>query len=209
MSATRKKAKPKAAPRKAAQPAASPRRPSRTAAPPTVARVRLERPSLRREAEFLVLEKRSRRLHRPWVTTCDTPEAYRAWLKRTRRKNARSWFVIDVETNALAGVFNLSEIVSGIFLSAYMGYYAFAPSAGRGLMAAGLALVLAEAFGPLGLHRLEANVQPGNTDSIRLLKRAGFRKEGYSPRYLKIGGRWCDHERWARLADDPPPGRTR
>lgn len=175
------------------------------AATPATPRVRLERPSLRREAEFLALERKSRRLHRPWVTAPATSEAYRAWLKRTRRKNARSFFVIDAESGALAGVYNVSEIVRGLFRSAYLGYYAFRPAAGRGLMSAGLALVLAEAFGPLELHRLEANVQPGNVDSLALLKRAGFRKEGYSPRYLFLGGRWCDHERWARLADDPPP----
>lgn len=96
--------------------------------------MRLERPSLRREAEFLALERKSQHLymHRPWVTTCDAPEAYRAWLKRTRRKNARSFFVIDADTGALAGVFNLSEIVRGIFLDAYMGYYASRRAPGAG-----------------------------------------------------------------------------
>jgi ribosomal-protein-alanine N-acetyltransferase len=64
-------------------------------------------------------------------------------------------------------------------------------------MAEGLALVLRQTFGPLKLHRLEANIQPGNDASKRLVERAGFEYEGYSPRYLKIGGRWRDHERWA------------
>ena len=178
----------------------APTRPASTDTP----RVRLERPSLRREAEFLALEAKSRGLHLPWVVAPATSDMYRAWLQRTRRRNARSFFVIEAETNALAGVFSLSEIVRGLFRSAYLGYFAFAPSAGRGLMTAGLELVVAEAFGALELHRLEANVQPGNRESLALLKRVGFRKEGYSPRYLFIGGRWCDHERWARLADDPP-----
>ena len=57
------------------------------------------------------------------------------------------------------------------------------------------------AFSKLGLHRLEANIQPENTASIALAKRVGFQKEGFSPRYLKIRGRWRDHERWAIVAD--------
>ena len=67
-------------------------------------------------------------------------------------------------------------------------------------MTEGLTLVIGKAFGALGLHRLEANVQPDNDASIRLVRRLGFRREGYSPRYLKINGRWRDHERWAILS---------
>ncbi|MET0167931.1 MAG: GNAT family protein, partial [Vicinamibacterales bacterium] len=60
--------------------------------------------------------------------------------------------------------------------------------------------VIRHAFLSLKLHRLEANIQPGNTKSIALVRACGFAKEGYSLRYLKIGGRWRDHERWAILA---------
>jgi len=69
-------------------------------------------------------------------------------------------------------------------------------------MTEALALVLREAFGPLRLHRVEANIQPGNRASIGLVRRAGFRREGLSRRYLKIGGRWRDHERWALTVED-------
>ena len=89
----------------------------------------------------------------------------------------------------------------GAFRSAYLGYYAFTPHENQGLMAEGLGLAIADAFRRLRLHRLEANVQPGNKASLRLVRRLGFRREGYSPRYLKIAGRWRDHERWALLAD--------
>ncbi|VWB80544.1 phosphinothricin acetyltransferase [Burkholderia metallica] len=63
------------------------------------------------------------------------------------------------------------------------------------------------AFDELGLHRVEANIQPGNHASIALVRRLGFTKEGFSPRYLRIGGEWRDHERWALLADGEPDTR--
>jgi ribosomal-protein-alanine N-acetyltransferase len=99
-------------------------------------------------------------------------------------------------------VINVSEIVRGAFQSAYLGYYAFVPHAGRGHMTEGLALALRWAFGTLHLHRVEANIQPDNEASRALVRRLGFRREGFSPRYLKIGGRWRDHERWALVAED-------
>ena len=92
---------------------------------------------------------------------------------------------------------NVSEIVRGWLQSAYLGYYAFVPHDGRGYMTAGVTAVVSFCFDTHGLHRLEANIQPGNARSIALANRLGFRKEGYSARYLNIGGQWRDHERWA------------
>jgi ribosomal-protein-alanine N-acetyltransferase len=101
----------------------------------------------------------------------------------------------------LAGVVNVSEIVRGQFCSGYLGYYAFVPNDGCGYMLAGMTKVIRLAFGKHRLHRLEANIQPGNTRSIELVQTLGFRLEGYSQKYLKIGGRWRDHERWALTAE--------
>ena len=129
---------------------------------------------------------------------------YAAYSRQASGKIAsyRGYVVVRNADRELAGVFNLSQIVHGVFCSAYLGYYAFAPSAGKGYMSEGLQLVLATAFRDLKLHRVEANVQPDNKRSLEMLARGGFIHEGYSRRYLKIGGRWRDHVRLAMLAED-------
>jgi len=156
--------------------------------------------------EFVRLARASRELHRPWVYAPETGRQFDAYLARSRIESERCFLVCRRDGDEIAGVFNLSQIAYGSFQSAYLGYYAFAPSAGQGLMSEGLALVLRQTFGPLKLHRLEANIQPGNDASRRLVERAGFEYEGFSPRYLKIGGRWRDHERWAITREAWRPG---
>jgi [ribosomal protein S5]-alanine N-acetyltransferase len=161
----------------------------------------LVEPSRKRRDEFLAAVRRSRKLHGRWVSPPATFEKFDAYLKRLRKENHLSYWVCT-ERGELAGVFNISEIVRGLFCSAYLGYYAFAPHDGRGYMKKGLGAVLSEAFRRQRLHRLEANIQPENESSRRLVQSAGFRLEGFSPRYLKIAGRWRDHERWAITAEE-------
>jgi ribosomal-protein-alanine N-acetyltransferase len=98
----------------------------------------------------------------------------------------------------------VSEIVRGALQSGFLGYGGVAGYAGCGYMSEAVELVVRDAFRRLRLHRLEANIQPGNAASIALARRCGFEKEGFSPRYLKVGGRWRDHERWAIRADTLP-----
>jgi len=117
-----------------------------------------------------------------------------------RAPNNFAFAIRQRATGILVGYADITNVVRGGFLSAYLSYYAFEGHQRQGLMTEGLKLVVRQAFGKLGLHRLEANIQPGNAASIALVKACGFSKEGYSPRYLKIGGRWRDHERWALLA---------
>lgn len=154
------------------------------------------------EPQFLAAVERSRTLHHPWVQAPATPDLYRDYLSKHQEPRGAAFFVWLEDPARLAGVINVSEIVYGCFRSAYLGYYAFAPYAGRGVMKDGLAQVVTHAFKTMKLHRLEANIQPDNVRSKALVETLGFRREGLSPRYLKINGRWRDHERWAILCED-------
>lgn len=161
----------------------------------------IRKPELSDHDAFIAAVKRSEALHHPWVTAPSTSDEFQELVKRTFSDNFESYFIF-AENEAIAGVFNLSEIVRGCFQNAYLGFYAMAPFAGKGYMSAGIKLVLNDAFNRLQLHRIEANVQPGNINSLRLINANGFRKEGYSPKYLNINGQWCDHERWAITIED-------
>jgi ribosomal-protein-alanine N-acetyltransferase len=114
----------------------------------------------------------------------------------------------------LVGKINVSDVVRGRFESAAVGYDAYDPYAGRGLFAEGLGLVLNLLFtsqnaGGMGLHRVQAAVQPGNVRSAGLLRSLGFQREGFSPRMLWLPGgdgveTWRDHDCYVVLADEWP-----
>ncbi len=155
---------------------------------------------------FLTLGRDSRELHRPWTYPPERPEQFDELYARSRRDDFVCLVARLVDTEEIAGVFTISQIFRGAFQSAYLGYYANARHANRGYMREALDEVLEHAFGPLGLHRVEANIQPGNQPSIALARGAGFRLEGFSPRYLLIGGQWRDHERYALTVEDRAAG---
>ena len=141
-------------------------------------------------AEIKELYSQSTNLHNPWVYA---PEDYEAYLNQEHR-----YFICSSETGKILGTFNISGVVRGYFQSAYLGYEVFSPYQGKGYMTEGILLLLKQAFEILNLHRIEANIQPENIASIRLVSKAGFVKEGLSKNYLNIGGLgWKDHERWA------------
>lgn len=165
-------------------------------------RVFLREPTSRDAPEIIELNRASRGLHRGRVAPPTDGQAFRQWMLRCRQPSVRCLLVCRLEDDAIVGVFTLSQIVRRLFQSAYLGYYVGAPFAGQGYMREALGLVLRHVFTTMKLHRVEANVQPENAASIALVRRSGFRLEGYSPRYLKIAGRWRDHQRWAMLIDD-------
>ena len=159
--------------------------------------VYLQRPALRHKEAFLRAVRKSRSLHQGFVSPPASSEGFEQYVNSLRRQSRLGFFVTLADSGELVGVINVSEIVRGLFQSAYLGYYAFQPYAGKGLMWQGMQQVIRHCFRDLRLHRLEANIQPENDRTIELVKALGFSKEGYSPRYLKVGGKWRDHERWA------------
>ena len=161
----------------------------------------LEKPSARYREEFLAAVAQSRKLHSKWASPPRTEKQFCESLKRLQRQSHIGYWV-RTEDGQLAGVININEIVRGRFCSGYLGYYALVPHNGRGYMKRGLRAVTSEAFGKHKLHRLEANIQPDNEISRCLVQWLGFRLEGFSPRYLKIAGRWRDHERWGLTAEE-------
>ena len=156
--------------------------------------------------ELLALTRASRELHYPWISPPLTSHMFKVYLRRTQRDDHEGFVVCLLETDEIVGVINVNNVIKGAFRSASVGYYASQAHVGRGLMREGLVNVTRLAFGELGLHRIEANIQPANAASIRLVRSCGFHHEGLSPKFLYINGAWRDHERWAAI--DPRPDLT-
>lgn len=157
----------------------------------------LRRVQKRDRAEFLELMVASKELHHPWIAPPLTDRAFAHYHTRTRRDEQEGLLVCKRDDDRIVGVININNVVRGSFLSASLGYYVGAPYLGQGFMRAGLLLAVDFAFTSLGLHRLEANIQPANLRSVQLVATCGFVHEGSSSHYLFIDGRWRDHERWA------------
>lgn len=172
-------------------------------------RVFLRRPTGRDRDEYLALRRRSAAFLKRWEPA--PPRGKRAaklfaeWLRSSQSPRHVKLLICRREDGTILGAINLNEIIRGPAQSAFLGYWIGAAHARQGYMTEALQLALRHGFGTLKLHRVEANILPVNRPSIALVRRAGFRREGYSPRYLKIAGRWADHERWALLSERGRP----
>lgn len=105
----------------------------------------------------------------------------------------------------LVGKIALNGIMRGAFLGAYLGYWIDGEQQGQGLVGEGIRAVLEFAFGPAGLHRVQAAIMPRNARSLRVVDKLGFRREGYAERYLQIAGKWEDHELFAMTREEFVP----
>lgn len=152
--------------------------------------------------QLLFLHQKSKEFHYPWVFPPCTEDECKIYIKRCQNQDFEGLLICDAIAKNIIGVANLSQIFYGGFQNAYLGYYVDVDFAGQGFMLQGIRLAVSHAFSNLGLHRVEANIQPENITSIHLVQRLGFTKEGFSRRYLKVNGEWRDCERWALTSEN-------
>lgn len=170
-------------------------------------------------AEFVALRHASTPHLKPWEPLLGDDQAqfgnpsFDRQLERVRLHTDEPFLIgagegsSELPIGTIVGYVGFGQINRGPFCSCFMGYWIGQPHVGKGYGAAGVRAAVTRALTPLergglGLHRVEANIIPSNTASLALVRRVGFRQEGYSPRYLKIAGRWQDHERWAITAEE-------
>lgn len=180
-------------------------------------RVTLRMPVSRDYRAWAQLRGESRGFLEPWEPTWMSDELDRsAWRYRLRRYSedyargsAVAFFIFDTSTGELLGGVTLGNIRHGVARSGHIGYWIGEKYAGKGYMVDALNLLADHAFGTMRLHRIEAACIPGNRRSVRVLEKAGFRREGLLRSYLKINGGWQDHYLYALIDDDVRDAKAR
>ncbi|MCH7796688.1 MAG: GNAT family N-acetyltransferase [Proteobacteria bacterium] len=175
-------------------------------------RVYLRFPVQRDWRNWAALRAESRDFLAPWEPSWAydalTRGAFRRRLKmykaEMRQGVTYSFLILRRVDDVLLGGITLSNLRRGVAQSATLGYWIGSPYRNQGYMTDSLAVILEFAFSRIGLHRVEAACLPANEASRRLLLRSGFREEGYAREYLRISGRWQDHQLFAILRDNLP-----
>ena len=162
--------------------------------------------------ELTDLRVRNRVFLTPWeprrTETFYAPAGQRAEIERDRQEWAAdrtyAFAIVEAGTGAMRGRIALANVVRGAWENATLGYFVDEACGGRGLASEAVALTLRFAFGPCRLHRVQAAVMPHNARSRRVLEKNGFRREGFSPRYLRLDGAWRDHDLFAITVEEAP-----
>ena len=159
--------------------------------------------------EFVRVHEVSEAFFAPWsaLRSGSYDDVFRAEMAKVeagRRTGTHHRLVGMMDNGRIAGFFNLGEIVRGVFHNAYAGWKVNVEVARRGYGTEGVTALLDFAFAREGaaLHRVQANVIPTNTASIRLAEKLGLRREGLAERYLEICGVWQDHVMFARTLEE-------
>lgn len=155
--------------------------------------------------QYAELRAASRAFLEPWEPIWPADSLTRAAFQRRVRRYEDEWrdgtgysfFIFGngggAANEELCGGIGVTNIRRGVSQSGTLGYWMGEAHAGQGLMGEALRALLRFCFDDLDLHRVEAACLPHNERSRRLLESAGFSREGYAGRYLKIQGSWRDH----------------
>ncbi|GAB2531777.1 GNAT family protein [Brachybacterium huguangmaarense] len=158
------------------------------------------------------LRAESRAWLAPWEATEPDPvrqapgfAAMRRMLEDAGRRGAMLPLAI-VDDGRLAGQITAGPILYGSQSSAMIGYWVGRPFAGRGLAPRALALVIDHCFAGIGLHRVEVDIRPENTASLRVAEKLHLRDEGVRRGLLHVDGAWRDHRSFALTAEEVRTG---
>ena len=177
----------------------------------TAGPVTLRPPRLRDARAWSEVRMRNRPWLEPWEPSSPFPWSERngpgTWpqLHGALRKAARNGTMLPFMVlygGRLCGQITVSNIVHGVQRSCTVGYWVDGALAGRGIIPAALALVIDHCFAEVQLHRVEIDIRPENTASLRVVAKLGLRREGYFERYLDIDGAWRDHVAFAVTAEE-------
>jgi ribosomal-protein-alanine N-acetyltransferase len=152
--------------------------------------------------QYAELMKESEQCFRGLIGGFKGRKQFNEYLQRCRRDDFFGFLICRGDDGAVVGNINLFHIIRHGMQSAYVGYFVGAPHVRRGYATEAMQLMLNFAFKKVKLHRVEADIQPHNRASISLVRHAGFMREGYSRRLVKVAGKWRDHERWAILVEE-------
>ena len=150
----------------------------------------------------LDFHQRNREFFEPW-DPIKTPEFFtlgyqeellRLELERMKRgEMCKVWLCKKADPTLIIGMVSLNNIIRGAFQSCHLGYKIDQAHQNQGYMTEAVKAIVDFGFQTLALHRIEANIIPINTSSLRVVKKLGFTPEGLAKQYLKINGKWQDH----------------
>lgn len=176
-------------------------------------RLYLRQPNRGDWQEWAELRALSRDFLIPWEPSWPEDALTRAAFRRRLARYADDWsrdqgysfFLFRRDDDALLGGITLSNVRRGVAQSCAFGYWVGRPFARRGFMTEAVYGACSFAFDRLRLHRIEAATLLHNAASQGVLRKCGFREEGIARRYLKINGKWQDHQLFALLRDEFDP----
>ncbi len=162
------------------------------------------------------VRRRNRDWLQPWEASLppeaslitEVPATFGEMVRRMRRDaragRAIPWAIIV--DGQFAGQITVGGITYGSLRSAYIGYWIDKEFAGRGIMPAAVAMACDFCLDVMRLHRIEINIRPENTASLRVVEKIGLRKEGERPKFLHIDGEWRDHVTYVVMSGEFPDG---